>query len=183
MAKGCGMLAPNMATMLAFLTTDAELSPDGAEADPVPRRRRHLQQPDHRRRDLDQRHGHAVRQRPQGPPGRPRAVRGRRPAGVRGADAADGARCGGDDQAGRHPRHRRGQRRRGAQGRPLDRQQPADQVQLVRRRRLLGPAAGRSRLVRRRVRDRERQRSAMAGSRSPRPASKSRTMPRRCAPT
>ena len=29
MAKGCGMIAPNMATMLAFLTTDAEL-PRGA---------------------------------------------------------------------------------------------------------------------------------------------------------
>ena len=72
MAKGCGMLAPNMATMLAFLTTDAELSPGRAEADPVPRRRRHLQRADHRRRDLDQRHGHAVRQRPQGPPRRPR---------------------------------------------------------------------------------------------------------------
>jgi glutamate N-acetyltransferase/amino-acid N-acetyltransferase len=28
MAKGCGMLAPNMATMLAFLTTDAELAPN-----------------------------------------------------------------------------------------------------------------------------------------------------------
>ncbi|MEQ7874200.1 bifunctional glutamate N-acetyltransferase/amino-acid acetyltransferase ArgJ [Sphingomonas sp. ASV193] len=28
MAKGCGMLAPNMATMLAFLTTDAEVAPD-----------------------------------------------------------------------------------------------------------------------------------------------------------
>jgi len=28
MAKGCGMLAPNMATMLAFITTDAELSPE-----------------------------------------------------------------------------------------------------------------------------------------------------------
>jgi len=28
MAKGCGMLAPNMATMLAFLTTDANLSPE-----------------------------------------------------------------------------------------------------------------------------------------------------------
>ena len=28
MAKGCGMLAPNMATMLAFLTTDAELAPE-----------------------------------------------------------------------------------------------------------------------------------------------------------
>ena len=27
MAKGCGMLAPNMATMLAFLTTDAEVDP------------------------------------------------------------------------------------------------------------------------------------------------------------
>jgi glutamate N-acetyltransferase/amino-acid N-acetyltransferase len=26
MAKGCGMIAPNMATMLAFLTTDAEIS-------------------------------------------------------------------------------------------------------------------------------------------------------------
>ena len=28
MAKGCGMLAPNMATMLAFLTTDADLTPE-----------------------------------------------------------------------------------------------------------------------------------------------------------
>src|SRR5205807_6610200 len=26
MAKGCGMIAPNMATMLAFLTTDADVS-------------------------------------------------------------------------------------------------------------------------------------------------------------
>ena len=33
MAKGCGMLAPNMATMLAFLTTDAKLSP--AELQPI----------------------------------------------------------------------------------------------------------------------------------------------------
>ena len=33
MAKGCGMLAPNMATMLAFLTTDAELTP--AELKPI----------------------------------------------------------------------------------------------------------------------------------------------------
>src|SRR3954469_9534065 len=28
MAKGCGMIAPNMATMLAFLTTDAEVASD-----------------------------------------------------------------------------------------------------------------------------------------------------------
>lgn len=33
MAKGCGMLAPNMATMLAFLTTDAKMSP--AELKPI----------------------------------------------------------------------------------------------------------------------------------------------------
>ena len=33
MAKGCGMLAPNMATMLAFLTTDAALPP--AELQPI----------------------------------------------------------------------------------------------------------------------------------------------------
>ncbi len=33
MAKGCGMLAPNMATMLAFLTTDASLDP--AELKPI----------------------------------------------------------------------------------------------------------------------------------------------------
>src|SRR4029079_2531797 len=28
MAKGCGMIAPNMATMLAFLTTDADVPSD-----------------------------------------------------------------------------------------------------------------------------------------------------------
>jgi glutamate N-acetyltransferase/amino-acid N-acetyltransferase len=33
MAKGCGMLAPNMATMLAFLTTDAALDP--SELQPI----------------------------------------------------------------------------------------------------------------------------------------------------
>lgn len=33
MAKGCGMLQPNMATMLAFLTTDADVSP--AELQPI----------------------------------------------------------------------------------------------------------------------------------------------------
>jgi len=31
MAKGCGMIAPNMATMLAFLTTDAELDRDALQ--------------------------------------------------------------------------------------------------------------------------------------------------------
>jgi glutamate N-acetyltransferase/amino-acid N-acetyltransferase len=32
MAKGCGMIAPNMATMLAFLTTDAEIDGDEMHA-------------------------------------------------------------------------------------------------------------------------------------------------------
>lgn len=32
MAKGCGMIAPNMATMLAFLTTDAEVESDALQA-------------------------------------------------------------------------------------------------------------------------------------------------------
>ena len=32
MAKGCGMIAPNMATMLAFLTTDADVSADEMQA-------------------------------------------------------------------------------------------------------------------------------------------------------
>ncbi len=32
MAKGCGMIAPNMATMLAFLTTDAEVSAEELQA-------------------------------------------------------------------------------------------------------------------------------------------------------
>jgi glutamate N-acetyltransferase/amino-acid N-acetyltransferase len=32
MAKGCGMIAPNMATMLAFLTTDAEVDRDQLQA-------------------------------------------------------------------------------------------------------------------------------------------------------
>jgi glutamate N-acetyltransferase/amino-acid N-acetyltransferase len=32
MAKGCGMIAPNMATMLAFLTTDADVSSEEMQA-------------------------------------------------------------------------------------------------------------------------------------------------------
>ena len=52
------------------------------------------------------------------------------------------------------------------QRRPLDRQQPADQVQLVWRRRLLGPPARRSRIVRGRVRQRESQRQLWRDRRS-----------------
>ena len=41
MAKGCGMIAPNMATMLAFLTTDAEVPRDELQRDPQGRGRPH----------------------------------------------------------------------------------------------------------------------------------------------
>ena len=64
MAKGCGMIAPNMATMLAFLTTDADV-PRCRHAEGLQgRRRRDLQHAQRRRRDVDQRHGDAARLRP-----------------------------------------------------------------------------------------------------------------------
>ena len=59
MAKGAGMLAPNMATMLAFLTTDAAVEP-GPLADILRSRGGRLVQLDVGRRvHLDQRHGGA----------------------------------------------------------------------------------------------------------------------------
>jgi hypothetical protein len=67
MAKGCGMIAPNMATMLAFLTTDATCRGETA-AHPRAMLRPHLQHAERRWRDLDQRHGPAVRFRPARPP-------------------------------------------------------------------------------------------------------------------
>ena len=93
-------------------------------------------------------------QRPQGPPRRLGSVRGCVRQVCEELMLADGARCRGDDQIGGDPRHRRRQRRRSAPRRAVDRQQPADQVQLVRRRRLLGAPAGRGGIVRGRVRHR-----------------------------
>ena len=62
-AKGSGMIHPNMATLLAYLTTDAAVDPSlpagGAEGDG----RRHVQHGDHRRRHEHQRHRDAVRER------------------------------------------------------------------------------------------------------------------------
>ena len=107
MAKGAAMLAPNMATMLAVLTTDAALRP----ADPAgalwARRRRHLQPADRRRVHLDQRHRAGAGQ---------RASRDRRPvdaldrrAGPRRAATLagdDGGRRRGGDQGGPRGRDR-----------------------------------------------------------------------------
>jgi glutamate N-acetyltransferase/amino-acid N-acetyltransferase len=61
--------------------------------------RPHLQHAERRRRDLDQRHGDPARQRP-ARAGRPRRVRRRGAQGLRGPDAADGARRRGHDQDG-----------------------------------------------------------------------------------
>ena len=57
MAKGAGMLAPDMATMLAFLTTDAAVEPGRPGRPAADRRARLLQLDDRRRLHLDQRHG------------------------------------------------------------------------------------------------------------------------------
>ena len=55
-AKGAGMIAPDMATMLSFVFTDAPIAAPRAAEDPVGDRRRHVQRGDHRRRHLDLRH-------------------------------------------------------------------------------------------------------------------------------
>ena len=54
-AKGSGMIAPNMATMLAFIATDAPMSRDGAGKRTARGDRRELQHDLGRRRHVDQR--------------------------------------------------------------------------------------------------------------------------------
>ena len=58
-AKGAGMIAPDMATMLSFVFTDAPIARAGAAVAARARRDRHLQRGDDRRRHLDL--GHAAR--------------------------------------------------------------------------------------------------------------------------
>ena len=55
-AKGAGMIAPDMATLLVFLFTDAAIEPRALRASLDPGRGQHLQRRHHRRRHLDQRH-------------------------------------------------------------------------------------------------------------------------------
>ena len=79
-ARRCS--SPNMATMLAVLTTDAEATPDELKAALTARRGRLVQRPRRRRLHVDQRHGAPARQRPRRP--------GRRPGDL---DAAVAAAC------------------------------------------------------------------------------------------
>ena len=101
-AKGSGMIEPNMGTLLAFLLTDAAASPALSARRPAARGGCELQPRDGRRRDLDQRHAAAVRERGG------RQHRAAQPARARRARLRGGARGGGD-----LARARRGAGRRG----------------------------------------------------------------------
>ena len=63
MAKGAGMLAPGLATMLCVLTTDADLGAGPARRRAPRGRRGHLRPARHRRLHVHQRHGAAAGQR------------------------------------------------------------------------------------------------------------------------
>ena len=62
-AKGAGMIAPDMATMLSFIFTDAPIAARALQALLNEGVDRHLQRRDHRRRHLDLRHAAGVRDR------------------------------------------------------------------------------------------------------------------------
>ena len=151
MAKGCGMIAPNMATMLAFLTTDADVPRDELQQilSDAPT---HLQHAQRRRRDLDQRHRHPARQ-------RPRAARPTRPS----SPTPSTRLC--EDLTLQMARDAEGMtkmvmlrvtgaasRRRSADRGQEHRREQSRQMLLVRLRPLLGPAARRGGLGRRRLR-------------------------------
>ena len=65
MAKGAGMLAPGLATMLAVLTTDADVPAEHARPGAARGHGAHLRPGRLRRLHVDQRHGAAARQRRQ----------------------------------------------------------------------------------------------------------------------
>ena len=68
-AKGSGMIHPNMATMLSYITTDANVDAAFLQGADAGHRRRHLQHDDGGRRHVLQRHAARVRQRRRGRPG------------------------------------------------------------------------------------------------------------------
>ena len=63
MAKGAGMIAPDMATMLSFVFTDAPIARPHCRRCCSRRRRGHLQRDHDRQRYVDLRHAAAVRDR------------------------------------------------------------------------------------------------------------------------
>ena len=74
-AKGAGMIAPDMATMLSFIATDAPIAAPVLQALLSKGVGRDLQRGHRRQRHLDQRHAAAVRHRRGGKRGAPRDSR------------------------------------------------------------------------------------------------------------
>ena len=143
-AKGVGMIEPDMATMIAVLLTDAEVEP--AELDPpLPAgRRAHVQLREHRHRHVDERHRGGAGQRRRRA-GRPRRARDRARRRRRVADQADRPRRRRRREAHRGRRRRRPRPGAGEAGRQGDRQLAARQDGRARRRPELGPGGdGRS---------------------------------------
>ena len=151
MAKGCGMIAPNMATMLAFLTTDADVS-----AEEMTKILRDASDRTFNTLNVDgatSTNDTAILL--------ASARRGRPDMG----EFADAVHRACEDLTLQMARdaegmtkmvalvgHRRRLRRRGPDRRQADRREQSRQMQLVWRRPLLGPAAGRGRLGRDRLR-------------------------------
>ena len=164
MAKGCGMIAPNMATMLAFLTTDAEVAARRAAA-------RSCATPSDRTFNTLNVDGATstndtvdpARLRP-ARPARPGRVRRRRAQACEDLTLQMARDAEGMTKMVALAGHRRGQRRRGAGRRQEHRREQSGQMLLARRRSLLGPAARRGRIGRGRLRHREERRSPMAAS-------------------
>ena len=77
LAKGAGMIHPDMATLLAFVFTDAALSAPVLKTAPGAGSGPEFQPRHHRRRHLHQRHGAHIGQRAGRPPAGDRDVQGR----------------------------------------------------------------------------------------------------------
>ena len=149
MAKGSGMIHPQLATMLAVVTTDYPLEPGEAIDFLRPAVDAELQLDLGRRRVLDERRRLPARERRE----RDRAdarlrhrLRARARPRLRRARAADRRRRRGRDGARRDRGQRRRRRRAGAGDRVADRHLAARQDRPLRPRRELGPGSGRRRL-------------------------------------
>ena len=118
-AKGVGMIEPDMATLIALFFTDAAIGSRGARRDVPSGDRPHLQRGEHRHRHVDQRHGGrswraATPGRSTSPTSRPRSTTS--PLSLTKQIARDGE---GADEADRGRRSTGARRRRpGASGSP-----------------------------------------------------------------
>ncbi len=152
MAKGAGMLAPQLATMLVVLTTDALVDAGTADRALRAATRVQLRPARLRRLHVHQRHGHAAGQRRLGyHPDRGGLHRGALPRLHRAGHAAAGRRRGGRPRDRDHRAARR-QRGRGRRGRALGGAQRPVQDRGVRQGPQLGQGAGLRRHHRRRLR-------------------------------